>query len=287
MEKKVTIKNAGDYFTKNLATGLMPGAPSFPEYKRAIVVLGGPNQDKRLEKGLSEYRKDPYAMLMISGFGKDLERNSERIAKNSGLDSILIDKDSADGPTTRLLTGPFDNILIDNKSRNTKESAINSIYNIKRSFPNVEKITIVSDYVHQPRSEMLFKRYSGGDYNIDFSGVKTDNKLYRVIYELCAFPLSMIPYSIHEKLAKVFEDKLLYSITVHTVRSPNFRPKKAIFIELGGIKYKALSAWRANRKVDKLVKLTLRMLVPENIIDEYYSKRMENLYESKFCRYKN
>ena len=39
-------------------------------YKRAIVALGGPNQEKRLEKALYEYQSDPSAALIISGFGK-------------------------------------------------------------------------------------------------------------------------------------------------------------------------------------------------------------------------
>ena len=174
------------YITKSLANKSMSAVSCFPLYKRAIVVLSGPNQDKRLEKGLSEYKKDPSAVLVISGFGKNSDEKNEYVAKGRGLDSILIE----------------------NGSTNTEENAINSIYEIKRSFPNVERITVVSDYVHQPRSETLFKRYSSYNYDIDFSGVKTEDKLHRVIYELCAFPLSMMPYDVHKKLTSKIRNAL-------------------------------------------------------------------------------
>ncbi|MGC8699306.1 MAG: hypothetical protein ACP5RE_03930, partial [Candidatus Acidifodinimicrobium sp.] len=59
---------------------------------------------------------------------------------------------------------------------------------------------------HQPRSELLFKKYSKKEannyYKIDFSGIKTEDKLHRVVYELFAFPLSFIPYSMHKKLTE-------------------------------------------------------------------------------------
>ena len=154
-----------------------------PAYKRAIVALGGPNQEKRLEKALYEYQSDPSAALIISGFGKDFQNKEKYIVKGKGLDSIVID----------------------NKSTTTEENAINSIYNIEKEFPYVGRITIVSDYAHQPRAEMLFKGYarkSGRDYNIEFSGIKTEDKLHRVIYEIGAFPLSFMPYRIHKKLTQ-------------------------------------------------------------------------------------
>lgn len=153
-------------------------------YNRAIVVLGGPNQYKRLEKALTEYQNDPSAALVISGFGKDFEAKNEYIAKGKDLESIITE----------------------NESINTEENAINSIHKIDYELPSVEKITIVSDYTHQPRSEMLFKKYSkiesNKPYGIDFSGIKTENKLHRIIYELGAFPLSFMPYNIHKKLTK-------------------------------------------------------------------------------------
>ncbi len=156
---------------------------SEPAYKRAIVALGGPNQEKRLEKALYEYQSDPSAALIISGFGKDFQTKEKYMVKGKGLDSIVID----------------------NKSTTTEENAINSIYNIEKEFPYVGRITIVSDYAHQPRAEMLFKGYarkSGRDYNIEFSGIKTEDKLHRVIYEIGAFPLSFMPYRIHKKLTQ-------------------------------------------------------------------------------------
>ena len=156
-------------------------------YERAIVVLGGPNQDKRLEKALSEYRNDPSAALIISGFGNNFEKRSEYTAGGKGLDSVLNE----------------------NKSINTEENAKNSVYQIKENLPHVKKITIVSDYAHQPRSEMLFKRYSDNKYAVDFSGIKTENKLHRVVYELGAFTLSMLPYNTHRKLTTTLR-KALY-----------------------------------------------------------------------------
>ncbi|MCL5975991.1 MAG: YdcF family protein [Candidatus Parvarchaeota archaeon] len=154
------------------------------DYKRAVVVLGGPNQYKRLEKALTEYKNDPSAALIISGFGKDFEKKNEYVAKGKNLDSIITE----------------------NESINTEENAINSIHKISYELPSVKKITIVSDYAHQPRSEMLFKKYakieSDKPYDIDFSGIKTENKLHRIIYELGAFPLSFMPYSMHKKLTE-------------------------------------------------------------------------------------
>lgn len=158
------------------------------KYNRAIVVLGGPNQYKRLEKALTEYQNDPSAALVISGFGKDFKIKNEYIAKSKGLDSIIIE----------------------NESINTEENAINSIYKINNELPAVKKVTIVSDYAHQPRSEMLFKKYSkiesNNHYEINFSGIKTENKLHRVVYELGAFPLSFIPYKMHKKLTEKIRD---------------------------------------------------------------------------------
>ena len=158
------------------------------KYNRAIVVLGGPNQYKRLEKALTEYQNDPSAALVISGFGKDFEKKDEYIAKGKDLESIITE----------------------DKSINTEENAINSIHKIDYELPFVKKITIVSDYAHQPRSEMLFKKYSkiesNKPYEIDFSGIKTENKLYRVVYELGAFSLSFMPYNMHKKLTEKIRD---------------------------------------------------------------------------------
>ena len=109
-KEKISAKIIFDkYITKYLANKSMSAVSCFPLYKRAIVVLSGPNQDKRLEKGLSEYKKDPSAVLVISGFGKNSDERNEYVAKGRGLDSILIE----------------------NGSTNTEENAINSIYEIK------------------------------------------------------------------------------------------------------------------------------------------------------------
>ncbi|EFD92195.1 MAG: protein of unknown function DUF218 [Candidatus Parvarchaeum acidophilus ARMAN-5] len=160
-------------------------------YTRAIVVLGGPKQDKRLEKALYEYNKDKSAALIISGFGKDFEKKTEYTAKGKGLDSILNE----------------------NESINTEDNARNSLYLIRENLPNINEITIVSDYAQQPRAEMLFnkysKEYSDSHYQIGFSGIKTENKLHRVVYELGAFPLSIMPYTVHRKLTGVLR-KALY-----------------------------------------------------------------------------
>ncbi len=155
-------------------------------YRRAIVVLGGPNQDKRLEKALSEYRNDSSAALVISGFGKDFVKKKEYAAEGKNLDSILNENDSV----------------------NTEENARNSIYQIKENLPDVKEITVVSDYTHQPRAEMLFKKYSNDEYSIGFSGIKTENKLHRVVYELGAFPLSVMPYNVHRRLTTVLRNVL-------------------------------------------------------------------------------
>lgn len=167
---------------RELAKAIINYENANPAYTRAIVALGGPNQEKRLEKAFSEYKSDPSAALVISGFGKDFENKEKYMVNGKGLDSIIID----------------------DKSINTEENAINSIYSI-RSFPYIDKITIVSDYAHQPRSEMLFKKYakeSGRKYEIGFSGIKTEDKFHRVVYELGAFPLSLMPYRIHKKLTQ-------------------------------------------------------------------------------------
>ncbi len=79
---------------------------------------------------------------------------------------------------------------------------IDSVYQIKRNFPGVEKITVVSDYADKLRSEILFKKYAGVNYDVDFSGIKTDNKLHRIAYELGALLLSVLPYRMNKKLSE-------------------------------------------------------------------------------------
>lgn len=198
MENKNYMKNdERELSTKRYALNNILGDPSKleearklanyekpePAYKRAIVALGGPNQEKRLEKALYEYQSDPSAALIISGFGKDFKNKEKYMVKSKDLDSIIVE----------------------DKSINTEENAINSLYIIKSEFPSIDKITIVSDYAHQPRSEMLFKKYakeSGKKYEIEFSGIKTEDKLHRVIYELGAFPLSFVPYSTHKRITQ-------------------------------------------------------------------------------------
>lgn len=148
------------------------------KYKRAIVILPGPNQDKKIERGISEYKNDKYSILITPDFGNKFDEKN--LEKSKSLDSILIG----------------------NNSRNTEENVIDAIYKIKQNFPGVEKITIVSDYIDKLRSEILFKKYAGINYDINFIGIKTDNKLNRIVYELIKLPFSVIPYEISKKVAE-------------------------------------------------------------------------------------
>lgn len=152
------------------------------KYNRAIVVLPGPNQDKKIEKGLSEYKNDEHSILITPEFGNQFDE--KELEKGKSLDSILIG----------------------NESRNTEENVIDAIYNIKRKFPGVEKITIVSDYIDKLKSEILFKKYAGINYDIDFLGIKTGNKLDRIAYELIRLPFSFLPYKISKKVAEKMRD---------------------------------------------------------------------------------
>ncbi len=156
------------------------------KYDRAIVVLPGPNQYKRLERGLSEYRNDPSAILIMPEFGNYFDK--KELTKSKDLDSILIE----------------------DKSRSAEENAIDTIYKIKRNFPGVEKITLVDDYAGKLRSIILFTKYAGINYSIDFSGIKTENKLHRITHELGALPLSVLPYRMNKKLSEKMRENNLY-----------------------------------------------------------------------------
>ncbi|MEM0142776.1 MAG: YdcF family protein [Candidatus Parvarchaeum sp.] len=160
--------------------------------KNIIVVLGGPNQDKRLEKGLELYKQDmDNQKVIISGFGDFVLDKSK--SKNINLDNILYEPDS----------------------KNTEENAINSLLYIKESGLQPNKITLVSDYAHEPRSKYLFNKYkkrvfypgsSVYDTDLAFSGIKTEDKLKRVVYEMAAFPLSFTPYNLHKKITEKYRE---------------------------------------------------------------------------------
>ncbi len=147
-------------------------------YERAIVVLGGCNFKKRLDRALSLYQSDPKAALVVSGHR--LENPQQYTQKEKGLDSILNETDSI----------------------NTEENAMFSLDKIRHELPEVNRVTIVSDYTHQPRAERYFKKYGGRKYTIDYSGIKTEDKRRRIIYELIGFPMTFLSYGFHKKLTE-------------------------------------------------------------------------------------
>lgn len=147
-------------------------------YERAVVVLGGNNFQKRLERALSEYRCDSRAILVVSGHRLDSQQ--EYAQKEKGLESVLNEADSV----------------------NTEENAMFSLKKIKNDLPGIKRITIVSDYAHQPRAERYFKKYGRKEYKIDYAGIKTEDKMRRVAYELVGFPMTFLPYELHKKLTE-------------------------------------------------------------------------------------
>ena len=167
---------------KRLNGPVNPNDAERSDIKNVIVVLGGSNQYKRLEKGLEICNKEPGSALILSGFGGFK-------LDGSGYDNVDLDR-----------------ILYESDSKNTEENAMNSLKYMNRLSAVPDKVTVVSDYAHEPRSRYLFNKYNekefGSIYDIDFSGIKTEDKLHRVLYEMVAFPLSFLPYKMHEKITK-------------------------------------------------------------------------------------
>lgn len=131
-----------------LGTGFYLSPQDNPEKADAIVVVSGGRTTSRAEKGIELYKQGYAPKIIFSGAALD-----------DGPSNAFAMRDQA------IAAGvPFRDILIDEKSQNTYENAVNS-KSIIDEFGGKKVILVTSPY-HQRRANQTFESVFGRSYNI-------------------------------------------------------------------------------------------------------------------------
>lgn len=124
------------------------------------IVFGGPDMiPTRINQAIKLYNQNKISKILITGgigyFNKDKTTTEANIMKEYLIKNKI----------------PIKDILVENKSKNTKENIINSINILKDKYDlNKTKILLISSDYHIKRCQKLFSKYLS---NFSIYGVKS------------------------------------------------------------------------------------------------------------------